>query len=240
MHHPTRSDLTVLIVDDEAELIELIRPTIEQLSTVFKVIPAHSARQAKNQPAQFLIDVILCDIAMPGEDGISLISFAHGLSPRVPSIAFTALGGGPILAQALHAGAQGFLLKTAQAWEHEAAINAVANGATYISAQLLGDVQKFLRPPSEESFLLADLTENERKVTNLVKEGMTNQQIARACGLSLSTVKKYVSSLLSKFDCPSRTSLTVKLVEAEFWSHSANDQVFAQSSRLYVYPSPQR
>lgn len=105
MHHPTRSDLTVLIVDDDAELIELIRPTIEQLSTVFNVIPAHSARQAKNQLAQFLIDVILCDIAMPGEDGISLISFAHGLSPRVPSIAFTALGGGPILAQTLYAGA---------------------------------------------------------------------------------------------------------------------------------------
>ncbi|MBL3931244.1 response regulator, partial [Bacteroides thetaiotaomicron] len=37
--------------------------------------------QAKNQLAQFLIDVILCDIAMPGEDGISLISFAHGLGP---------------------------------------------------------------------------------------------------------------------------------------------------------------
>lgn len=211
--HPIK----VLIVDDDPDLLELISPMIERVQFVERVVTAHGVAQAKEKLSSFLIDVILSDIAMPKEDGISLISYAHARTPRIPSIAFTALGGGPILARALHAGAQGFLLKTAQPWEYEAAINAAANGATYISSALLGELQRFLRTPPNPP---VELTETEQTVANLIKEGMTNQQIAKACELSLSTVKKYVSSLLRKMDCPSRSALTARLVEADFWDQT--------------------
>lgn len=209
--------ITVLLVDDDPDLIELVAPIISRQRNVDRILKSYSAEEAKFKIATHLVHVVLTDIAMPNEDGISLISYVNKLKPRIPAIAFTALGGGPLLARSLHAGARGFLLKTASDSEYEMAIDAALRGATYISSELQGDLQRFLRVPSAG---LDSFKEREREIANLVKAGMTNQQIASACGLSVATVKKYVSSILRKTDTPSRSAMIAKLMEADLWQES--------------------
>lgn len=110
------------------------------------------------------------------------------------------------LVGAINAGASGYLLKQVRGQDLVHAVREVAAGRSLLDPVTTGRVLDQLRKAtSEEPDPLAELTEQERNVLNLIGEGMTNRQIAEQLFLAEKTVKNYVTSMLAKLGMERRT-----------------------------------
>lgn len=117
------------------------------------------------------------------------------------------VGAGVDINPLLAAGAAGVLYRTATAAQIAAGLNAVAAGLNVLEPTLLS-----LPPASEVGSTPEDLTPRELEVLDLVSEGLANKAIAKRLGISASTVKFHVNSLLGKFGAKTRTELAVRAV----------------------------
>jgi two-component system, NarL family, response regulator DevR len=104
------------------------------------------------------------------------------------------------LFNAIMAGAAGYLLKETRAQDLVDAIRRVAAGESLLDPAVTGRVLERLRRGDEEDERLASLTDQERRILELVAEGLTNRQIAERIHLAEKTVKNYVSNLLAKLE----------------------------------------
>jgi two-component system NarL family response regulator len=144
--------------------------------------------------------VALIDLRMPGQNGVETIRAIRALHPEAGLIAITSFDGDTDARNAFAAGADGFLFKGAPGAEVLDAVRAVHAGGSWISA---------------ETAALLDATDGiglsvrERGVIELVAEGLRNQEIAERLGLSLSTVKCHVNSIMEKLDAQDRTEAVV-------------------------------
>ena len=107
------------------------------------------------------------------------------------------------------AGASGFLLKQVRGGDLVDAVRRVAAGQSLIDPELTGQVLERLRRGPDTDPGLASLTPQERRILELIGEGMTNRQIAEAIFLAEKTVKNYVSSILAKLGLERRTQAAV-------------------------------
>jgi DNA-binding NarL/FixJ family response regulator len=168
-------------------------------------------------------DVVLMDIRMPGLDGIEATKQVRGARVLI----LTTFGHDEYVVAALMAGASGFLLKDATPEELAHAVRVVAGGesllAPAVTTTLLARVLPTLglapggRPaarngPSQE--MLAQLTDRELEVLELVAKGRSNAEVARDLYISEATVKTHVSHLLSKLGLRDRVQAVVLAFEA--------------------------
>jgi NarL family two-component system response regulator LiaR len=198
------ADMTirVLIVDDH----EMVR---EGLATMLKTAPdlelvgqAPDGDFAVTLCAQSCPDVVLMDLVMPRVDGVAATKRLREHCPDTQVIALTSFSDDARIQAALEAGVVGYLLKNVPAQQLiEAIRNAHAGQSTLAPEAAQSLIQARTRPP-QPGF---DLTERELEVLARLVEGMTNAQIAQALGISLSTAKFHVSTILSKLDVGSRT-----------------------------------
>ena len=115
-------------------------------------------------------------------------------------------------------GAAGYLLKQIKGTDLVDAIRRVASGQSLLDPNVTARVLERLRKGPEEDERLARLTDQERKILDLIAEGLTNRQIGERMFLAEKTVKNYVSNLLSKLGMERRTEAAVfaaKLPEAK-------------------------
>jgi DNA-binding NarL/FixJ family response regulator len=106
---------------------------------------------------------------------------------------------------AVMAGASGYVLKQIGASDLVGDVRKVAGGQSLLDPALTQRVLERLREGSEEDPLLASLTQQERRILDLIAEGQTNRQIASALFLAEKTVKNYVSNMLAKLGMERRT-----------------------------------
>ena len=178
---------TVLLADDHAIVLEglaaLLRAEFSLLGTVTdgaRLIEA--ARRLRP-------DVIVTDLTMPGLDGLEVLRHlkADGIPAKV--IVLTMHAEAHLAADALRAGASGFVVKHAAGRELIAAIHTVVRGERYIMPQLASDVLAALaggRTAGE-----GPLTARQREVVSLIAEGRTMKEVAAALGLSPRTVEAH-------------------------------------------------
>jgi len=122
------------------------------------------------------------------------------------------------LFSAIMAGASGYVLKEVRSGELVRAIRTVAGGGSLLDVTLTGQVMERLRKQHEENARLERLTNQERKILQLIAEGKTNRQIGEELFLAEKTVKNYVSNLLMKLGFSRRTEAAVyatKLAERD-------------------------
>jgi NarL family two-component system response regulator LiaR len=146
-------------------------------------------------------DVILMDLMMPEMDGIAATRAILGHYPDVKIIAMTSFEEEELVHGVLAAGAISYLLKNVTSDELAAAIRAASLGKSILSPEAAKALIRATRPAEQP---LYDLTEREKEVLNLVVQGQSNQQIAKALVISVATVKAHVSSILSKLQVSSR------------------------------------
>jgi DNA-binding NarL/FixJ family response regulator len=170
----------------------------EDLETVGE---AADGRQAVDLAHELHPDVVLMDLLMPGVDGISATA---AIRRELPSIEVLALSGyleDHLIADALHAGAVGYLLKDTDADELQRAVRAAAAGQVQLSpavaARLIRDGRLPAAPPQ--------LTRREEEVLVLLARGRANGPIARELHIAPQTVKTHVSNILAKLHSQSRT-----------------------------------
>ena len=210
--------IRVLLADDQHLVRAGFRALLDAEDGIEVVGEAATGRDAVELARTSAPDVVLMDIRMPDGDGL----WATGEIVRDPALAgtriviVTTFELDEYVAQAIVAGASGFLVKDTEPVELIRAIRVVAAGDALLSPgvtrRLIERVAGGLRP-APDTARLAALTEREREVLALVGQGLTNAEIGERLYLSPLTAKTHVSRILTKLDARDRVHLVVLAYE---------------------------
>ena len=207
----------VLLVDDQ-DLVRTGLRMILELRGVEVVGEAADGATAVEAVAALQPDVVLMDVRMPGVDGVEAtrrITAAGGAS-RV--LVLTTFDLDEHVADALRAGAVGFLLKDVTAERLVDAVRRAAAGEPVVAPTVLARVLDHYRVsppvPGELAAVLASLSDREREVLALIGAGRSNAEIAQELVISMATVKTHVRHLFAKLDLRDRVQAVVLAREA--------------------------
>jgi len=177
-----------------------IRALLDRASDIQIVGEAADGQEAIERVQRLAPDVLVMDIAMPRLNGLQAIQQIQTLDVATQVIVLSMHSDETLVRQALRSGARGYLLKSAVAEELVLAIRAASRRETYLSPAIAGCVvEEFLKQKAGEPPTLADrLTPRERQVLQLIAEGYTNRDMAKALQLSQRTVEGYRASLMTK------------------------------------------
>ena len=149
-------------------------------------------------------DVAVLDVRLPDGSGVEVCRDVRSELPGTRCLMLTSYADDEALFDAIMAGASGYVLKDIRGNDLVRAIRAVAAGTSLLDPAATARVMERLRAPKVDD-KLANLTDQERKILELIGEGLTNRQIGERLFLAEKTVKNYVSSLLSKLGMERRT-----------------------------------
>jgi DNA-binding NarL/FixJ family response regulator len=162
-------------------------------------------------------DVLVLDISMPQMDGIEVTERVTAQWPDVRVLVLTAHDDRAHLQRLMHAGAAGYLLKRAAADELVRAIHVVADGGTYVDAQLAGTIlRERIQAPSHAPGVTPVLSQREEQVLRSIAWGESNKQIAGRLGISTKTVETYRARIADKLGLRTRTEI-VRFAVKEGW-----------------------
>jgi DNA-binding NarL/FixJ family response regulator len=200
--------LRVLVVDDHGFYRAGLRTMLADEG--LHVTEARSGDAALELVAAAAPDVVLMDLHMPGMSGVEATRRLEG----IPVVVLTASTDDRDVVEAVRAGARGYLLKDAAIEEIVASVRAAAAGDAWVSPRVTGallDRVRESRGAADEPEPVA-LSDREREVLRLIAAGKDNAAIGRELYISAGTVRKYVSSILSKLDVDNRVEAAVYAV----------------------------
>lgn len=195
--------IRILIADDHPLFRDGVAHSLAGEPDLAIVGQAATGEEAFQLANDFLPDVVLLDIAMPGQDGLVTAQKIAVACPVVRIIMLTVSEDEDDLLSALKAGARGYVLKGVSARELANAVRSVATGGVYISPTLANTVL-FEMTNSERDDPLNELSQRERDILRLVSEGLTNREIGERMHLAEKTIKYYMTNVLQKLHVRSR------------------------------------
>lgn len=202
---PSRA-ITVLIVDDH-EVVRLGLRTLLARDPDLRVVgEAMTAAEAVSKSSELKPDVVLLDIRLSGEEGISACGNILEACPNTRVLFLTSYADDDTVLAAILAGAQGYLLKEIGAGTLIRSIKVVASGKSILDPTVTKralDWMKGMSGPTSEG-RLKTLSPQEHAVVELVAEGKTNKEIAAALSLSDKTVKNYLANIFQKLNITRR------------------------------------
>ena len=206
----TDTIIRVLIVDDHNVVRKGLAALLSAEKYAIDVVgEAANGEEAILKAQQLDPDVILMDLVMPRKNGIEAILEIKQFQPSARILVLTSYAEDQKVAEALRAGAYGFLMKDTSPDELVQTIRSVcANRLTLpqeLTHVLLGNKTK----ESDPAALGEDLTQRELDVLGCVAQGMSNKQVAENLSISTTTVRSHVSSLMRKLRMENRTQLAL-------------------------------
>jgi two-component system, NarL family, response regulator DevR len=166
---------------------------------------ASTAAEALQRIPTVAPDVAVLDVRLPDGTGVEVCREIRSSHPGVNCLMLTSYADDEALFDAIMAGASGYVLKDIKGNDLVEAIRTIASGKSLLDPQTTQRVMERLRAPRETDERLAALTDQERRILDLIGEGLTNRQIGAEMFLAEKTVKNYVSSLLAKLNMQRRT-----------------------------------
>jgi len=205
--------IKVLLADDHSMVRQGLKQIIEMEDDIVVIAQASDGNEAVKLAKEKKPDVILMDINMPQTNGLQAIKELKESGEHYKIIVLTIHQEREYLFKTLQMGAEGYVLKDAEASVLIDAIRSVYNGQTYIQPNMTKElVQEFNRMTLQESskkYSECDLTAREIEVLKLIAEGMLNKEIARALYISEKTVKNHVSNIFKKLNVSDRTQAAI-------------------------------
>jgi NarL family two-component system response regulator LiaR len=200
---PTNSTKTikVLLVDDHNVVRSGLATFLRAYDDLELIGEAKNGLEAIQFCRTSKPDVILMDLMMPEMDGIAATTAILAETPQIKIIAMTSFEDEKLVQGVLAAGAISYLIKNVTSDDLAKAIRDAASGRSTLSPEAAKVLIQSTRPTRQP---LVDLTEREQEVLNLVVQGNSNQQIADALVISITTVKAHISNILSKLGLSSR------------------------------------
>ena len=201
--------IRVFLLDDHEIVRRGLRDLLEDSGRIEVVGEAGTAVEAMSRIPPTRPHVAVLDVRLPDGDGVSVCRDVRSRHPEIQCLMLTSFSDDEALFQAIMAGAAGYLLKQIKGPDIVDAIVRVAAGQSLLDPAVTARVLERLRTPPAEDERLATLTGQERKVLELIAEGLTNRQIGERIHLAEKTVKNYVSNLLTKLGMERRTQAAV-------------------------------
>lgn len=198
---------TAMLVDDHAVVRAGIRLLLESQPGVSVVAEASSAEEALEISFDRDPDVIVTDLSMAGLRGAAVVEAFSARFPKARILVLSMVDSPTDIRHAIDAGASGYMLKGAAAAELPDAIARILNGERYVQPALGAMLAAKASNPSTHADPVAELTERERGVLDLLVLGHTNVEIASLLFLSPRTVETHRASILRKLGVKSRADL---------------------------------
>ena len=204
--------IRVFLLDDH----EVVRRGLKDLLEIegeFEVVgEASTAAEALARVPAVRPQVAVLDVRLPDGDGVTVCRELRSRLPELACLMLTSFSDDEALFDAIIAGAAGYLLKQVGGTDLVGAVRTVAAGGSLLDPKLAASVMDRLRG-GERKDPLAALTAQERRILELIGEGLTNRQIGERLFLAEKTVKNYVSSLLAKLGIERRVQAAVLVSE---------------------------
>lgn len=195
----TNADIAVMIIDDHEVVRRGIAEVIERSEGMTVVAEAGTVAEAVRRALLVRPQVMLVDLQLPDGTGIDIMREVREQLPETRAVVLTSFDDDDALAEALEVGAAAYVLKTVRGAEIADVVRSVAAGRTLL------DERTVTRRRAAQDDPTADLTPSERKVLDLIGEGMSNREIAERLGVAEKTVKNHITSLLAKMGLQRRT-----------------------------------
>jgi DNA-binding NarL/FixJ family response regulator len=197
--------MRVLLAYDHHLVRAGIRALLESLPDVEIVAEAGDGQESLAALHRTKPDVALLDISMPGLNGLELAVRASREVPETRIVILSVHGDASHVAQALRAGAKGYLVKDAAADELPVLLRSVMRGETYLSPGLSrhvvdGFLGRSATSPDEKPDIASLLTPRQRETLQLVAEGRSTKEIAQKLDLSVKTVETHRAQLMERLD----------------------------------------
>jgi two-component system response regulator DevR len=199
----------VFLLDDHEVVRRGVRDLLEAQEDFEVVGEAATAEEGLSRIPPTQPDVAVIDMRLPDGNGVEVCREVRSRDPRIQCLILTSFSDDEALFDAIMAGAAGYLLKQIKGTDLIDAVRRVASGQSLLDPSVTARVLERLRQGPEEDERLARLTEQERRILDLIAEGLTNRQIAQRIFLAEKTVKNYVSNMLAKLGMERRTEAAV-------------------------------
>ena len=204
--------IRVLIVEDHTVVREGLAAMLSFSADIEVVGQAKDGIEAVEVVEQTHPDVILLDLVMPRQDGLTTIPILKERLPSVHILVLTSFAENEMVYKAIKAGAEGYMLKDATHVQLLQAISDVAHGQATLYPSIAMQVIREINSPSELMYTTDPLTPRELETLRRISTGMSNQEIAQKLVVQERTVAKYVSSILAKLHLANRTQAALYAV----------------------------
>jgi DNA-binding NarL/FixJ family response regulator len=195
------SKIRIILADDHTLTRAGLRLLLEQIEGVEVLGEAENGREAVALARQHTPQIVLMDISMPEMNGIEALTRITKDVPLARVIILSTHSDETHVLDALHAGAAGYLLKSAATSELQAAVEAVAKGGTYLSPQIAGLViARSTGRSAPSSGTLDHLTGRQREILQLIAEGKNTKEMAFLLNVSVKTIETHRVQLMKRLE----------------------------------------
>ena len=187
----------MFLLDDHEVVRRGLRELLEAEEDLVVVGEAGTVEEALSRIPPTRPDVAVLDVRLPDGDGISVCRDIRSSNPEINCLMLTSFADDEALVSAIMAGAAGYVLKQVRGSDLVDSVRRVGRGESLLDPAVTKRLFDRLRSkPADDE--LSGLTDQERKILDLIAEGLTNRQIGERLFLAEKTVKNYVSALFAK------------------------------------------
>lgn len=207
----SKTKIRILLADDHNIVRSGIRQLLESARDLQVIAEAGDGEEAQSLIEQHKPDVAVLDIQMPKASGIEVTRWVRAHLPEVGVLILTAYNDDPYVMAVLQAGANGYVLKTANADELIQAVRDVDEGKSTLDPAVTRKLMSNLFKKSEK-MTAEPLTDRELDVLRLAAKGFTNKAIGMQLGISDRTVQGHLAHIFDKMQATSRTEAVMRAV----------------------------
>jgi len=201
--------IRVYLLDDHEVIRRGIRDLLEDEDDIVVVGESGLAEEARRRIPALRPHVAILDGRLPDGSGIDVCRDVRSVDPSIAALILTSFDDDDALFSAIMAGAAGYLLKQIRSADLVDTVRQVAAGRSTLDPAVTAQVLERIRSGPKTNSVFEHLTNHERRILELIGEGLTNRQIGKEMHLAEKTVKNYVSSLLAKLGLESRTQAAI-------------------------------
>lgn len=201
--------MRIILADDHTMFLDGLEALLARAK--FEVVAkVADGREAVRMTRELQPDVVVLDLAMPVMNGVTAAREIHKLAPGTPTILLTMFEDDAYVLEALQAGVRGYVLKAQAPEELVNAVREVLRGSVYLSPGVSkAVVDAYLggsAPPNDA------LSDRERQVLQLIAEGNTTKQAARALGVSVKTAEAHRTRIMQKLEVHDTATLVRRAI----------------------------